>query len=153
MTRLRDRLIGSWQLADWKVFGTDGSVDPPLGPAERCTGLLIYTPEGAMSAHLTLTDRARFTNASLDGGTIQEKADAYSSIISYAGTWDVFEASDTVVHHVRMATFPNFVGTDLRRLCVFEDAETLKLDTPPMAMGGQTRPSYIRWRRLSGKDA
>ncbi|MGW4767298.1 lipocalin-like domain-containing protein [Nocardia sp. NPDC004278] len=153
MTQLRTRLIGSWQLADWKVFTTNGPIDPPLGPAQRCTGLLIYTSEGTMSAHLTLTDRMRFADASLDGGSVEEKAGAYSSIISYAGTWDADNATGRVIHHVRMATFPNFVGTDLERLCVFDDADTLKLDTPPMAMGGEARPSYILWRRLSGRGA
>ncbi|MGY0498408.1 lipocalin-like domain-containing protein [Nocardia sp. FBN12] len=152
MTRLHTRLVGSWQLADWKVFTPAGPTDPPLGPAEHCTGLLIYTPEGTMSAHLTLRDRAHFADASLDGGTVREKADAYSSIISYSGSWDVDEPTDTVIHHVRIATFPNFVGTDLKRLCVFENDDTLKLDTPPMAMGGTARPSYIVWQRHIRKD-
>ncbi|MGW7544180.1 lipocalin-like domain-containing protein [Streptomyces sp. NPDC054770] len=148
MERLRSQLVGSWTLADWKVFTHDGPVDPPLGPAERCSGLLIYTPEGTMSAHLTLTDRPRFADASLDGGSLREKADAYGSIICYAGTWEVDEAARTVAHHVTIATFPNLVGSDLTRLCVFEDGDTLKLDTPPMVMGGEARPSHILWRRL-----
>ncbi|GAA2094415.1 hypothetical protein GCM10009801_62410 [Streptomyces albiaxialis] len=152
MEPLRTRLVGSWRLADWKVFSDAGPTDPPLGPAERCTGLLIYTPEGTMSAHLTLKDRARFTDASLDGGSPQEKAAAYSSLIAYAGTWDLDEATDTVVHHVRIATFPNFVGTGLKRVCVFEDADTLKLDTPPMDMGGEARASYVLWRRTDGRN-
>ncbi|MFE5328136.1 lipocalin-like domain-containing protein [Embleya sp. NPDC056575] len=146
------RLVGSWRLADWKVFTEAGPVDPPLGPAERCTGLLIYTPEATMSAHLTLMDRPRFADASLDGGSSREKAAAYGSIISYAGTWDLDEATDTVVHHVRMATFPNFVGIDLERVCVFEDDDTLRLDTPPMLMGGEARASYVLWRRTNGRN-
>ncbi|WFB05674.1 hypothetical protein LRS74_00580 [Streptomyces sp. LX-29] len=37
-----------------------------------------------MSAHLALTDRARFTDASLDGDSPQETAVAYSSICTPA---------------------------------------------------------------------
>ncbi|MFJ6892979.1 lipocalin-like domain-containing protein [Streptomyces hokutonensis] len=148
MERLRSQLVGSWTLADWKVFTGDGDVDPPLGPAGDCSGLLIYTPEGTMSAHLTRTDRPRFADPSLDGGGQEEKADAYGSIISYAGTWEADETARTVTHHVTIATFPNFVDADLTRVCVFEDDDTLKLDTPPMAMGGEARPSHILWRRL-----
>ncbi|BDH12698.1 hypothetical protein HOK021_38770 [Streptomyces hygroscopicus] len=44
------------------------------------------------------------------------------------------------------------MGTDLKRRCVFEDDNTLKLDTPHMATGGEARPSHVRWLRLDGKD-
>ncbi|SEB55621.1 hypothetical protein SAMN04490356_0543 [Streptomyces melanosporofaciens] len=48
---------------------------------------------------------------------------------------------------MEIATFPDFVGTDLTRTCIFEDENTLKLDTPPMKMGGEWLGSYIRWQR------
>ncbi|MFI6095059.1 lipocalin-like domain-containing protein [Lentzea sp. NPDC051213] len=146
-TSFRERLVGSWQMIDWKVFRGGETIDPPLGPVEHCTGLLIYTEEGTMSANLMLVERAFFDDGSLDGGTQEERAEAYRSIISYAGTYAVNESTATVVHHVQIATFPNFVGTDLRRTCVFEGGDTLKLDTPPMKIGGELLASHIRWQR------
>ncbi|MBL1119479.1 lipocalin-like domain-containing protein [Streptomyces sp. 110] len=146
-TSVRTRLSGSWRMTDWKVFCGEEELDPPLGPAADCAGLLIYTDEGTMSANLTLLERPPFADGSLDGGTQQERADAYRSVIAYAGTYDVDELTEAVVHHVEIATFPNFVGTDLTRTCIFEDENTLKLDTPPMKMGGEWLGSYIRWQR------
>ncbi|GAB3570976.1 hypothetical protein GCM10027445_25520 [Amycolatopsis endophytica] len=134
-------------MIDWKVFRGEDVIDPPLGPAEDCVGLLIYTEDGAMSASLSLAERAPFADGSLDGGTQEERAEAYRSIISYAGTYDVDEPSARVVHHVRIATVPHFVGTDLLRTCVFEGADMLKLDTPPMKIGGEWLESYILWQR------
>ncbi|MFC6930641.1 lipocalin-like domain-containing protein [Actinomadura yumaensis] len=138
-------------MIDWKVFRGGETIDPPLGPATACTGLLIYTGEGTMSANLTLAERAPFADGSLDGGTQQERAEAYRSIISYAGTYEVDEPTATVVHHVKIATFPNFVGADLTRTCVFEDENTLKLDTPPMKMGGEPLGSHILWQRKGAR--
>ncbi|MFD9892418.1 lipocalin-like domain-containing protein [Amycolatopsis sp. NPDC059027] len=147
MTSVRARLLGSWRMIDWKVFRGHETRDPPLGPAAACTGLLIYTEEGTMSANLMLAGRASFADGSLDRGTQEERAEAYRSIISYTGTYEVDEPTATVVHHVQIATFPNFVGTDLARTCVFEGEDTLKLDTPPMKIGGELLGSYILWQR------
>lgn len=147
MHSVRDRLIGAWRMIDWKIDRSGVSLDPPLGPADECGGLLIYTNEGAMSATLSAKSRPCFAGASLDGGTADEKKRAYETIFSYAGTFSVDEGKNAVIHHVQYATFPNFVGQDLLRICVFE-GNTLKLDTPPMEFGGESMASYILWERL-----
>ncbi|WP_454743935.1 lipocalin-like domain-containing protein [Cupriavidus necator] len=147
MGNVRDKLIGAWRMIDWRIDQAGVSVDPPLGPVGECGGLLIYTEAGVMSAMLSKKKRMRFSGNSLDGGTVEEKKIAYETIISYAGTYEVDEASSAVVHHVEYATFPNFVGQDLRRLCIF-DGNTLKLDTPPMEFGGKSMASFILWERI-----
>jgi len=144
---IRQQLIGSWKMIDWKVFRGDVTLDPPLGPVDKCGGLLIYSADGSMSATLSAKDRPLFTDGSLDGGTPEEKAHAYESIICYSGGFDVDEDTQVVTHHVRYATFPNFVGRDLERVCIFE-GDTLKLDTPPMLFGGENLASYILWQRV-----
>lgn len=144
---VRSQLLGSWRMIDWKVFRGKQVLDPPLGPVSECAGLLMYTPEGTMSANLTHKDRKPFADGSLDGGTKEERARAFASIISYTGTFDVDEGTGTVTHHVEIATFPNFVGKKLQRKCIFTDPGTLKLDTPPMNIGGEELASYILWRR------
>ena len=144
---VRRQLVGGWRMIDWKVFRGDATLDPPLGPVSTCGGLLIYSADGAMSATLSVEDRPGFADDSLDGGTPREKARAYETIICYSGDYDVDEDSHVVTHHVRYATFPNFVGRDLDRVCVF-DGDTLKLDTPPMKIGGEELASYILWQRV-----
>ncbi|MFD3427342.1 lipocalin-like domain-containing protein [Nocardia fluminea] len=146
MTTVRQQLVGTWKMIDWRIFRGDELLDPPLGPVGACGGLLFYTDGGSMSATLSALDRAPFVEDSLDGGTAPEKSRAYESIIHYCGTFDVDETTNTVIHHVQFSTFPNFVGRELRRTCVFE-ADTLKLDTPPMNFGGQPLASYILWQR------
>ena len=147
MTTVRQRLIGGWRMIDWQVFRGETVIDPPLGPVERCGGLLIYSADGAMSATLSAEERPRFADDSLGGGTAEEKARAYETVICYSGDYEVDEDRGVVTHHVRYATFPNFVGRDLDRVCVF-DGGTLKLDTPPMKIGGEELASYILWQRV-----
>ncbi|MFF2806995.1 hypothetical protein ACFVT2_07375 [Streptomyces sp. NPDC058000] len=82
MEPVRTRLVGSRRPAAGRLEGLHrGRAHRPAArPAERCTGLPICTPEGTTSAHLTLTDRARLTDASLDGGSARENAAAYRSM-------------------------------------------------------------------------
>jgi hypothetical protein len=93
MSGLGERLLGGWRLVDWGL--TDGDVEdkflPPLGFVEDCSGLLIYSPSGAMSAMLSRKNRPVFADSSLDGGTVQERADAFATIVSYAGTFEIDE--------------------------------------------------------------
>lgn len=154
MAGVREALIGAWRMSDWQVI-VDGQFDnhlPPLGHSAECGGILLYTPEGLMSAMLSRTDRAPFGDPSLDGGTPEEKVAAFSSVVSYAGTFEVDEATATVTHVVEHASHPNLVGQRMKRICVFANGR-LKLDTPSMIMGGKSRESYIEWRRADGAAA
>ncbi len=49
---LRDRLIGAWTLVSYQEIPVDGS-DPfePLGHEPQ--GIILYTPDGYMSAQLS----------------------------------------------------------------------------------------------------
>lgn len=148
MTTVRDKLVGSWRMIDWVLLEGDKKLAPPLGPADQCGGLLIYSADGMMSAMLSAKDRENFTDGSIDGGTDAEKVKAYESIVCYAGSYSVDEISERVTHQVEYATLPNFVGQRLERICIFEGDDVLKLDTPEMKFGGVPRASYILWQRV-----
>ncbi|WP_336335154.1 lipocalin-like domain-containing protein [Pseudomonas putida] len=146
MATLRERLMGTWEMEDFKIVEGDMLVDPPLGATETLGGYLIYSADGHMVAFLSQKDIPRFADESLDGGTSEERARAHQGIITYVGTFDVDEVKSTVTHHVKYASVPNMMGRDLTRICVWQ-GERLKLDTPPMVFGGKMKSSYILWRR------
>lgn len=149
MPALKERLVGGWRLVGWGL--TDGDAEdkflPPLGYVEDCGGLLIYSPSGAMSATLSRNNRSHFQNSSLDGGTVEERANAFGTIVAYAGAFVTDDAKSEVTHVVDYATLPHFVGQHMRRICIFE-GNRLKLDTPSMIIGGVSRVSYIEWERI-----
>ena len=54
--RLREKLLGAWRLVDVVEEPVDGS--PPRRPhGERPIGLILYTPDGYMSAQIMERDR------------------------------------------------------------------------------------------------
>ena len=150
MPGTRNALIGSWRMNDWKVICDDGSDDypPPRGPAGECGGILIYSEAGLMSATLSRLSRPNFVDASLGGGTAEERAAALQSIVCYAGRFEVDEATAEVFHLVDYASHPNLVGQRMRRVCIF-NGDRLKLDTPAMMIGSKSRSSFIEWQRVA----
>lgn len=146
MTDIRSRLLGAWRMVDMKIVKGDELLDLPIGPTDECGGLLIYGESGFMSATLSRLNRPSFSDASLGGGTLDEKARAYDTFTSYTGTFEVDEENSTVTHHVRYASAPHMVGQALQRTCIF-DGDTLTLDTPPMKFNGESLGSYITWTR------
>lgn len=149
MSELKKRLVGAWRMVNWAL--TDGNVEdhflPPFGLPQDCGGMLIYSDSGAMSAMLSRRDRPAFQDHSLDGGTVQERAEAFGSITAYAGTFETDDDASQVVHVVQFATMPHLVGDRMMRICIFT-GNRLKLDTPTMTFGGKSRRSYIEWERI-----
>jgi hypothetical protein len=59
----------------------------------------------------------------------------------------------SVTHQVKFASHPNYVGRSLTRYLVFSGPEgrsgdEVRLDTPPMNIGGKAVDSYLKWRKL-----
>ncbi len=68
---LRETLIGAW----WLVSSVEtdiktGAVDCPLG--DKPEGLILYTPDGYMSAQLSAADRPNFTSGDMYKGKPEE---------------------------------------------------------------------------------
>lgn len=76
------------------------------------TGLLTYTPDGRVMALVTWGDREPLSNR-LFATPAEERAEAYATSVSYAGTFTL--NSRKVTHHVEASSIPNWVNTDLVR--------------------------------------
>lgn len=149
MGNLKVRLVGAWRMTDWRL--NDGEREdafvPPLGYPQDCGGLLIYSDSGAMSATLSQLSRQAFRDQSFDGGTNEERAAAFSSIVAYSGTYKINEETSEVVHVVEYATLPHFVGQHMLRTCTFE-GNRMKLHASAIVIGGRQRTSYIEWKKI-----
>ena len=141
---IRHRLIGSWRLLDVEHIDDDGEVGRPFGESPQ--GLLIYTPEGTMSATLMHSGRPNFAAADILAASDAERIAAFASASAFAGRYEI--VGEEICHHLEIATYPNWTGTDqLRR---FELTDThLTLYPPRMRMEGKTRRAEVRWERLA----
>ena len=137
-------LVGAWRLVSWENRCADGQVTYPLGP--DAVGYIIYTSDGHVSVAIMRTKRSRFAVDDLLGGTIEERAMAEASYVSYAGTYEVQKGM--VVHHVEVSLFPNWVGAVQERFyeCT---GDRLSLHTTPMLLGGLEQRGYLIWERTS----
>ena len=86
---LRDRLVGAWRLAEFSVTAQDGTVTYPMG--DDVEGLIIYTPDGYMSAQLMKHGRPPYASEELTNGTLEEEAAAAAGYIAYSGQFYVHE--------------------------------------------------------------
>ncbi|OKL62288.1 hypothetical protein UA08_02310 [Talaromyces atroroseus] len=116
---LRKKLSGTWRLESYelKIYGPMTITRYPLGP--EATGLLTYSPDGYMSAHLMRPGPEMFDKVAYQFGSDKEMANAAKHNLAYAGTYDVGFTRDLVPyinHTVETSLFPNWLGTNQTRL-------------------------------------
>jgi hypothetical protein len=141
----RGRLLGVWKLRSCVRTFKDGRTEHPFG--EQPVGRIEYDKAGRMSALLMRPGRRSTLppGVELDKATNEELRDAVTGFVSYFGTFDIDEATHTVVHHIEASLSPSWVGTDLKRSFHF-DAGRLILTRP--APDGSSSDELV-WERES----
>src|SRR5512139_795140 len=113
-------LPGAWELLRWEILYSDGRpASFPYGA--EATGLLLYTPDGWMSAAISGAARARFDAASTRHVPPGQKCAAFDSYFHYQGRYRT--VGDVVVHEVTAALNPDFPGSEQRRHARLEGDE------------------------------
>ncbi len=137
------RLVGTWRLVSWENQDDAGQITFPVGRDPQ--GYIIYTADGYVSVQIMTAQRQRFAVDDLLHGTTDEKARAAETFIAYAGRYEL--APDTVIHHVELSLFPNWVGTrQVRRLELAGDR--LTLSAGPMVLAGRQQIARLIWERV-----
>lgn len=135
--------IGVWRLVSYEVRRSDGTATYPWG--QHPQGRLIYTADGHVSVAMMAEGRSRFDARELKLGSVEEKAAAADSYISYTGRYEV--RGNKVVHHVEVSLFPNWVGADQQRNYSF-DGERLMLSTDPHPGDAKGKTGHLVWERM-----
>jgi len=138
-------LIGTWRLVSYEARTSSGEPRYPLGP--HALGQLSYDAGANMSAHVMRTDRPTFASNDPGSGTDAEVRSAFEGHMSYFGTYTVDPAARTVIHHVRGASYPNWIGHDQIRYYRI-DGPHLVLSAPPILDGGEALEYILTWKRM-----
>ena len=136
-------LVGTWKLVSWENRSLDGQVSYPLG--EDAVGYISYSQDGYVFVSMMRHDRAEFAAGDLLRASAEEKAHAAETYMTYCGTYDF--RGNTVVHHVELSLFPNWVGVDQERLVEIA-GNRLTVSTRPMLLGGIQRSGHLIWERV-----
>lgn len=147
-SRLRDQLIGAWKLISYEERPVDGS--PSFFPmSETPQGIIMYTPDGYMSAQLSQPNRPPFASGDWFKGTDADYKREASTYIAYTGEFHVDEEKQTLTHSMFISLFPNWIGQTQPRV-VRIDGDRLHLSTAaPIQSGGKTVNSYLEWQRAA----
>ncbi|MBY8880308.1 lipocalin-like domain-containing protein [Actinacidiphila acidipaludis] len=141
---LRERLLGAWRLVSYVAVDESGDRAYPLG--EDAEGLIVYTPQGWMSAQLMRRDRSRFAEPRLEAGSPDELVEASRGFVSYAGTFRVLDER-TLSHDVSISLYPNWLGGSQIRIAKLDEGR-LELSLPePTELWGSKRNATLTWAR------
>jgi hypothetical protein len=143
---LRETLIGAWRLVS--SVETDiktGAVDLPLG--DKPEGLILYTPDGYMSAQLSAADRPYFESGDMYQGKPEEYVAAGRSYLAYSGPYYVDEANRTVEHEMFVSLFPNWKGQRQLRIVKLDENELHLSPDRPLMFNGGLKMATIIWKR------
>ena len=136
-------LIGTWRLISWENRDADGHISYPLG--KDAVGYIMYNRDGYMFVAIMRPERAKFAAGDLLSGSTEEKAHAAGTYVSYCGRYEFH--GETVVHHVHLSLFPNWVGVEQERL-VEVRGNRMTLSTRPILLGGVQRTAHLIWERV-----
>ena len=152
MASLRDQLVGAWELVEYSAYSpTDRSnIMHPMGPIAQ--GIMMYTPDGYMSAQLQTPGVSKFDPP----GTDSDWAEVGRHYVAYTGRFFLDEKGDSkgpiLVHEMRNSNVQTLLGDRQRRLCEIKDESDGKYlylsVSEPRKMDGEERIPLVRWRRL-----
>jgi hypothetical protein len=137
-------LVGTWRLVGASSSTDKGDVIKEVyGP--NPTGILTFTAEGRVMAIIAMGGRKPLSIPDRVSAPAEERADAFSTFIAYAGRYTFDGNKETV--HIEVSSLQNWVGTDQERF-VFLRGDRVILRTPPMARGGALQTFELVWERV-----
>jgi hypothetical protein len=143
------QLVGVWRLLNYtdEQEGHEDSLPFGLEPE----GILIYTPDGFVSAQLMKAGRPVFQSRDWHGGTPDEYQQAGSGYIAYCGTYEVDEEKETVTHVPSVALLPHLIlKRQLRSITLNGDRLTLCTLRIPTPNNGSVT-SRLEWQRAGAQ--
>jgi hypothetical protein len=114
---------------------------------EEPQGIIMYTPDGYMSAQLMHPGRPKFASGDWFRGTDEEIKEEALGYIAYSGPFHTDEVKQTLTHSMFVSLFPNWLGQTQPRVVKIE-GDVLRLSTAmPIMSGGKNVNSHLVWRR------
>ena len=137
---IKEQLVGTWTFVSSTTKLPDGS--PAWGTNPN--GLLIFTENGYFSSQIVRSDLPKFASNNRAQGTAEENKAVVEGSIAYFGTYSVNEADKVITARIEGSTFPNFAGTDQKRVITSVTADELRFTNPAGSTGATLQ---LVWKR------
>ncbi len=145
-------LLGTWKLISITAIFLDGNVEKDTF-GKNPIGYITYTIEGKMMVMFSKSERQLLSGnsaspltAAIHSVPIEERAQAFSSFNSYAGSYNI--DGNKVIHHVEIASVPNRIGKSLTRNFKI-DGNRVTLHTPQSKSDDISKKFELIWERVS----
>ena len=136
-----DDLRGTWTLVS-SVTEKNGMKTEQFGHGAK--GMMSLDAGGNFMLTIIGPDLQKFAANSRTAGTAEENKAVVSKSIGMIGTYSVNPTDKTLTFRVESATFPNWNGTEQKRLIMTASKDELKYITPTASSGGV---GTVTWKR------
>jgi hypothetical protein len=141
MAQSDNNITGTWTLAS-SVTEKDGNKTDQFGAGAK--GMLVLDGSGHFMLTIIGPDLPKFASNNRAAGTPDENKAVMSRSIAMIGTYAVNSSDKSLSFRVDSSTFPNWNGTEQKRLISVLDSNELKYVTPTASSGGV---GTVTWRR------
>ena len=136
--------VGTWRLVS---FVTSNGTGTRQYWNDEALGLLIYTPDGRVSAQLYDARRRRLDTPWEQAAPSAAQA-AFVGMASYYGRYRIDAGRSTVTHVIEGAMSPDWIGTELVRGYRFLGPDRAELRVLTSAQGEKARDTVLVWERV-----
>ncbi len=140
---IAEKISGRWELVSFEQIYDDGRRVYPMG--EQPQGIIQYTADGFMSCMICRPNRENFKTGGQWNANDAEKAQAYNSMMSYAGRYSI--ENNSVTHLVDLSLFPNWIGGQQKRDFKFDEQGQLSLTARLEENTSEARTALLLWKR------
>lgn len=134
-------VVGMWTLVS-SITEKDGTRTDQFGSGAK--GMLILGANGRFMLTIIGPHLPKFASNNRATGTPEENSAVISKSVAIIGTYSVNPAEKTLTFKVDSATFPNWNGTEQKRLLSSSGKDELKYITPSASSGGV---ATVTWKR------
>jgi hypothetical protein len=124
-------LVGTWAPVSADAYGANPK------------GSLSFDPNGRFTLVLMRSDLPKYASNNRTQGTPAEYKATVEGVLAYFGTYSLSGTELNV--HIDGSTFPNWTGTDQKRINVSVTGDELKYTQPTPSGGGAAIP--LVWKR------
>ena len=135
-------IVGTWLLVS-SVTDRDGVRTDQFGTGAK--GMLVLDGAGHFMLTIIGPDLPKLSSNNRTAGTPDENKAVVAKSIAMIGDYSVNSSDRTLTFKVDAATFPNWNGTEQKRLLAPLEGDVLKYVTPTASSGGV---GTVTWRRV-----
>jgi hypothetical protein len=136
-------VVGTWALVS-SVTEKDGAKTDQFGSGAK--GMMTLDANGHFMLTIIGPNLPKFASNNRADGTPEENKAVVSKSIAMIGTYSINSADKTLTLNVDSASFPNWNGTEQKRLLVSSTKDELKYVTPAASSGGI---GTVTWKRAN----